>query len=196
MLWDADGVLQSTRPGTWDLAVRVVEQFPDALTGAPLDEGRIRAAAAGLGLGDRAEEILAVWSTFDLLAPTFEVVAATRSAGIPCHLASNQDAHRARAMRAQEPYTAAFARLYFSCDIGVAKPSRAFFDHVVADLGVGPGELLFLDDQPANVTGARAAGLVAEQWSHEDGIGRLRTILVDHGVPLDTRDGEAEAGPR
>lgn len=185
VLWDADGVLQSTPAGAWDLAVRVVEQFPDALTGADLDEHRIRAAVGELHLDDHLDEILAVWSTFDLLGPSFEVVEATRAAGIACHLATNQDPHRARAMRARPAYREGFDRLYFSCDIGAAKPSAAFFEHIVADLGVAPGMVLFLDDQPGNVAGARSVGLVAERWTHHDGVADLRAILQEHGVALD-----------
>ncbi len=185
VLWDADGVLQHTPPGLWDLAVRVVEQFPDALVGAPIDEDSIRAAAHGLGLGDRADDILAAWSTFDVLAPSLEVVSLVRAAGTACYLATNQDAYRAACMRSRTPYSEVLDGAYYSCDLRVAKPATDFFDHIVEDLGLGPHQLLFLDDQLRNVDGARSAGLRAEQWTHEDGVTRLREVLGAHGVRLD-----------
>lgn len=188
VLWDADGVLQQTPARSWDLAVQVVAQFPDALIGAPIDEGRIRATAHRLGLSDRVDDIVAVWSMFDLLGSSLEVVSLVRAAGTACYLATNQDAYRAACMRTKTPYREILDGAYFSCDMGVAKPSAAFFKHIATDLGLAPGQLLFLDDQPKNVLGARSAGLNADQWTHDDGVIRLRDILDAHGVRLD-RDG-------
>lgn len=184
VLWDADGVLQVTPPDAWDIAVAVVDQFPGALTGAPIDEAGIRAAAARLGLGDRADELISVWSNFDLVAAGQETVARVRAAGTPCYLASNQDAYRAVRMRQRTWYTDGLDGLYFSCDLGVAKPSAAYFEHIAADLGVSPDALLFLDDQVNNIEAARAVGLRAERWTHTEGIGRLHELLAAHGVPL------------
>ncbi|MDQ2852206.1 MAG: HAD-IA family hydrolase [Actinomycetota bacterium] len=70
-------------------------------------------------------------------------------------------------------------------DIGVAKPSTAFFRHIVTDRGLVPDQLLFLDDQPKNIAGARSAGLNAEQWTHDDGVARLHDILHAHDVQVD-----------
>lgn len=164
--------------------MQVVARFPDAMTGAPIDEQRIRAVAHELGLGERVEDIVAVWSTFDLLEPTLEIVSRVRAAGTACYLATNQDAYRAECMRAKAPYDDVLDGAYYSCDIGAAKPSAAFFAHIVADLGLAPEQLLFIDDQPGNVAGARAAGLAAEAWTHQDGIGRLRDVLDAHAIPL------------
>lgn len=182
VLWDADGVLQHTPAHAWDLAVRVVEQFPGAITGAPVDEARIRTVSHTLGLGDDVEEIVAVWSRFDVLDRTLEVIAGVREAGTPCYLATNQDAHRAACMRERAPYSRLLDGGYYSCELGVAKPSAAFFEHIARDLGLAPDELLFVDDQPANVAGARSAGLAAECWAHGEGVGRLTDLLHAHGV--------------
>lgn len=185
MLWDADGVLQHTPASSWDLAVRVVAQFPDTMTGALIAEAPIRAVAHVLGLGDRVDDIVAVWSMFDLLSPSLEVVSLVRAAGTACYLATNQDAYRAACMREKAPYGEILDGAYYSCDIGVAKPSVAFFEYIVTDLGLAPVQLLFIDDQLKNVVGARSAGLNAEHWSHDDGVARLRTILDAHGIRLD-----------
>jgi putative hydrolase of the HAD superfamily len=193
VLWDADGVLQHTPADSWELAVQVVDRFPGALTGTPIDEQRIRAVAHELGSGDRADDIVAVWSTFDLLTPILGVVGRVRAAGTPCYLATNQDAYRAACMRAAAPYGELLDGAYYSCDIGAAKPSAAFFEHIVTDLGLAPNELLFLDDQPGNVAGARAAGLAADCWTHDDGIAKLHDILEAHSISLD--GGGATAHP-
>lgn len=184
VLWDADGVLQETPAGTWDLAVSVVSQCPGMLTGAAIDEQRIRIAAEAMGLGGRIDDVLSVWWTFDVLQPTLEVVARVRAAGISCYLATNQDAYRAACMRKRAPYDEVLDGAYYSCDIRSAKPSAVFFEHIASDLGLAPEELLFIDDQPVNVSGARATGFNAECWTHGDGVRRLRELLEAHGIQL------------
>lgn len=72
----------------------------------------------------------------------------------------------------------AFRRIFSSAEMGMRKPERAAFEHVVNAIGVAPGEILFFDDMPANIDGARAAG--------------LQTVLVRE--PRDVRDGLCAAG--
>ena len=184
VLWDADGVLQHTPADAWDRAVRVVAQFPGAITGAAIDEEQIRRVADHLGLGDHVNDIVAVWSSFHLLEPGLQVVARVRATGIACYLATNQDAYRAACMRRYAPYGELLDGAYYSCDVGAAKPSAAFFEHITTDLNLTPDQLLFLDDQPENVTGARSVGLRAERWTHGDGIPVLIDLLDSRGIRL------------
>ncbi|GAA5195667.1 HAD-IA family hydrolase [Microbacterium jejuense] len=184
VLWDADGVLQHTPPEVWGLATTVVAQFPGALSGAPIDEAAIRRAAEAVGLGDRIDDVLSVWWTFDVLVPSLTTVSQVRAAGTRCYLATNQDAYRAACMRDKAPYDDVLDGAYYSCDVGVAKPEPAFFEYIATDLELAPERLLFLDDLPANVDGARRAGLNAECWTHREGLPKLLDILERYGVVL------------
>jgi len=47
----------------------------------------------------------------------------------------------------------------FSCDVRLAKPEPAIYEHSLRGLGVAPADALFLDDREANVEGARRLGL-------------------------------------
>ena len=60
-----------------------------------------------------------------------------------------------------------FERAYYSHLMHRRKPDVATYEWVVADAGIPPAETLFIDDNPANVEGARAAGLRAHH--HADG---------------------------
>jgi len=54
-------------------------------------------------------------------------------------------------------------RCFLSYELGMAKPDPATFRHVAAELGCAPKEVLFIDDNRLNVSGARKAGMLAEQ---------------------------------
>lgn len=73
----------------------------------------------------------------------------------------------------------AFDSVFCSWHLGVAKPDRAAFGHVVDATGVPANRILFVDDSPANVVGAREAGLIAHDFT---GVDALRSTLADLGV--------------
>ncbi len=50
---------------------------------------------------------------------------------------------------------------YFSDEIGLVKPDREIFDHVIHDLAVSPRRIAFFDDTMINVEAAREVGLNA-----------------------------------
>jgi putative hydrolase of the HAD superfamily len=52
-----------------------------------------------------------------------------------------------------------FDHVVLSHAIGARKPRTAFFEHCLQLAGCGPEECLFVDDLPANIEGARAAGM-------------------------------------
>jgi putative hydrolase of the HAD superfamily len=54
-----------------------------------------------------------------------------------------------------------FREIYVSSMIGLRKPEAGAYDYVVESIGVPADRILFFDDSPANVAGARARGLQA-----------------------------------
>jgi HAD superfamily hydrolase (TIGR01509 family) len=68
---------------------------------------------------------------------------------------------------------------YFSDEIGLVKPDREIFDHVIRDLAVRPRKIAFFDDTPVNVEAARNAGLGAFLV---DGIVELEATLQRLGL--------------
>lgn len=68
---------------------------------------------------------------------------------------------------------------FFSHEMGLVKPDREAFDHVVEALGCRADRVLFLDDNQINVDGARAAGLRAER---SRGPEEARAILESFGL--------------
>ena len=58
---------------------------------------------------------------------------------------------------------APFRKIYTSWQLGCRKPTVEAYRRVAADIGVAPGDILFLDDNQDNVVGAQAAGMRARR---------------------------------
>jgi putative hydrolase of the HAD superfamily len=54
-----------------------------------------------------------------------------------------------------------FREIYLSSTIGLRKPDKAAYDHVVEAIGVPASRIVFFDDLVENIEGARACGLKA-----------------------------------
>ena len=66
-----------------------------------------------------------------------------------------------------------------SAEIGLLKPDPAIYAHHAGSFGLAPAATLFIDDSPANVEGARAAGWQAVRFVAPE---RLRQDLAAHGI--------------
>jgi 2-haloacid dehalogenase len=73
----------------------------------------------------------------------------------------------------------AFDGIVVSGEIGMVKPDRAIYDHLVGSYGLTPAQCLFIDDNQANVAGARAAGWQAVRYVSPE---QLRRELAARGL--------------
>lgn len=73
-------------------------------------------------------------------------------------LSNSNELHTPLHRRSIEPLMDTY---YFSDELGLVKPHREIFDHVIRDLAVSPRRIAFFDDTPVNVEAAREAGLTA-----------------------------------
>jgi putative hydrolase of the HAD superfamily len=196
VLFDADGVIQRPSAGRHDawrelLGPRTdVDDFLRAVFDAerPALEGRSNFvdAVAGILVEKEAigsvDECLAAWTMIESDPAVAAIVRGLRRSGIQCHLATNQELHKARFMSEELGYSELFDREFYSCRMGVMKPAIAYFRVILRELGV-PGEsILFVDDQPANVDSACQAGLHATEFRLDAGPGALVRALGAFGI--------------
>jgi putative hydrolase of the HAD superfamily len=87
-----------------------------------------------------------------------DAIAAVRRPHDTLCLASNQERVRARYITEQMGFSARFDKLYFSCDLGVAKPHSEYYLAIQRDLGASPRQMHFWDDSPGHVHAAAALG--------------------------------------
>ena len=79
---------------------------------------------------------------------------------LPLYLFSNTNpAHHQFFARRYEEALAHFRRLFVSHELGARKPEPAAFLKVAHAIGAPPGRVLFFDDLPENIEGARRAGM-------------------------------------
>ena len=69
-------------------------------------------------------------------------------------------------------------QVFISGELGAVKPDQRLYADVTTALGVGPDEIAFIDDRPANVTGAAEFGWLAHQWVDDaDSLAWLREVV-------------------
>ena len=197
MLWDADGVLQGL-PAGWEASMRpavghlvddvegfLAEAFAAekaTLTGQARWVDVLRDLMRRWDIEDAYEDALAVWLTIEPVVESRELLEKVRAAGVPCYLATNQDIRRGTYMHENLGYAKILDGAFYSYELGLAKPDPAYFEEIARRLDLPAGDVLFVDDNVANVESARSVGMRAEKWHLDDGVDALREVLGRHGL--------------
>jgi putative hydrolase of the HAD superfamily len=196
VLFDADGVLQRARPGWKENLAGLVpadqgEAFLTEVMAAELLPLRGEAAfpdelakvltrwnvTADLG------DVLANWLRIDVFPDVLDLVREIRAGGTGVYLATNQHVYRTAYMRANLGYDQVFDEEFYSCELGLAKPDPAYFTAILDRIGRAGDSVLFVDDNPPNIDGARTAGLHAEHFPADAGAAVLREVLGKYELP-------------
>jgi putative hydrolase of the HAD superfamily len=116
-------------------------------------------ALAGVAMGH--DEFAASWcAIFRPNEPVARLVAGLKAAGHTLVLGSNTNGLHAAHFRRQFAETLAhFDGLVLSYEVGHLKPAAEFYLACARAARAAPAECVFIDDLPANVAGARAAGM-------------------------------------
>ena len=158
-------------PG-WDRAQRGEASLDDAWeqVGQQLELGEREVAALKLDFwaGDRLDA--------DLVA----LIRSLREQGLHTALLRNHTANLPRLLTDLE-LDSLFDEVIVSALEGVAKPAPEIYRRALERLEVAPAEAVFVDDRPANVTGARAAGMTGIRFR---GTLHLRRALAAAGLPV------------
>jgi putative hydrolase of the HAD superfamily len=99
----------------------------------------------------------------------------------PIAVFSNVTAVHWLPLYAQMKDSGSVSYFFASYELGMAKPDPAAFEHVANTMGLDPEEILFVDDNPINVEGARLSGFQGEIVS---GFDQLAPALTRHSINL------------
>jgi 2-haloacid dehalogenase len=103
------------------------------------------------------------------------------AAGTPLFALTNWSTELFPHALARFDFLGLFSDIVVSGAEGVAKPEPAIFEVLARRTGRSLAELVFIDDSPANVAAASAAGLDAIRFSPEE---PLRPLLRARGLPV------------
>ncbi len=123
------------------------------------------------------EEVLSVWDLIIIDQRMITAIQRLRRGGIRCYLATNQQTHRLDVMRSLPWYADGMDDQFYSCELGAAKPDRAFFTKILSRIHTPAEQVLFLDDNKINVAAARATGINAELFPKDAGVRALAPLL-------------------
>ena len=100
--------------------------------------------------------------------PMIDWAVSLQRAGMKTGILSNIGDAMEAGIRARFPWIDEFSHHTFSHRLGMAKPDPAIYRHAAEGLKVPVGKILFIDDKEENILAARAAGMIAVQYtSHE-----------------------------
>lgn len=128
------------------------------------------------------DEVLAIWTMIDTSVEMLGLISEVRESGRRVALATNQQHFRAEFMKHQLRYAHSFDDLFFSCEIGLAKPDPAFFSHLCEVMRLPAAEVLFFDDHADNVKGARSIGMNAEVYDLQQGLPTMYRLLERYSI--------------
>ena len=80
-------------------------------------------------------------------------------------ITSNCDSRRAAWVEEKVAEFPGISRVFASARIGHAKPDRAVYDHVIAEMGRPAGEMYLVDDDARNANAAGGAGFRSFRYS-------------------------------
>ncbi|MEN8158877.1 MAG: HAD family phosphatase [Myxococcota bacterium] len=137
-----------------------VERFPE-------HEALIRA------YGERFAEMMLPMSA------SIALLGELRERGVGCYALSNWNADTFERTRARFPFLERFDGLVISGRVGLAKPDRRIYEHLLEANALAAEEVLFVDDRPTNVEAGRAAGIASLLF---EGPTALREALEERGL--------------
>jgi 2-haloacid dehalogenase len=119
----------------------------------------------------------------DMVAGTIDgtvaILRELEAGGTPLYCLTNFSTEKFPLCLGRFDFFGAFDGIVVSGEIGMVKPDRAIYDHLVETYDLTPAQCLFIDDNRANVAGARAAGWQAVRFVSPD---QLRRELAARGL--------------
>ncbi|MBI5685154.1 MAG: HAD family phosphatase [Verrucomicrobia bacterium] len=158
-----------------------VREFETGRCGA---EDFARRAVAELGLTMATDVFLRQFVSWDRgpMDGALSLLDALKPRFLLACLSNNNELHWNR-LRKETKLPEKFHRCYLSQEIGLMKPDRESFAHVVRDLGAEPARILFFDDNPECVDAARQLGFTTRRAR---GVGEVKAALAELGLHHDT----------
>lgn len=142
-----------------------------------------RGVADRLGVGWDARQLQELWSAdvaswLDFESESIALVRTLMGNGLTLALLSNAPRAIGAVLR-HSPALAGFDAVYFSGELGLAKPDAEIYTRVLSDLGCPAEQALFVDDREENIRAAASLGLHTHRFT---GVAPLAEVLASHAL--------------
>ena len=131
------------------------------------------------------QDALRAWEQIHVDDDMINMINTLRASGTYCGLATNQQQYRARYMSETLGYREVFDWQFYSCEIGYMKPNICYFQTILKEIAIPPGNVLFIDDHEPNVRAARQVDLNASVFQPEADANRhaaMQDLLAQYGL--------------
>jgi glucose-1-phosphatase len=137
------------------------------------------ALRASLGVDLSDTQFLEGWNKiFAGEMPGIAQLLARAAQRLPLYAFSNTNgAHVEYFLQAYAGVLGHFREIFLSSAIGLRKPDAEAYDHVVREIGVPAGRIVFFDDLAENIEGARDSGLIAVHVTSPDDVASALAAL-------------------
>jgi 2-haloacid dehalogenase len=127
------------------------------------------------------------------IAGTVSILLELNQRGVPCYGLSNMEAETFPVRLERYPFLRLLDGFVISGHEGVVKPDPRIFRLLLERFGLEPGQTLFVDDSPANVTAAEKLGIRGWHFTSPEA---LRSELVAAGLLAALRPADGAGGAR
>ena len=119
-------------------------------------------------------------SGYEINQPVRDFVKKIRAGGCKTLVCSNNFPARVAGLQRRFKFLDDFDAAVFSYEVGATKPSEKIFKELVRRAGLKPGEIVFADDNPENLSGAEKLGITTFLFRDFDSyMCKLRELGVD-----------------
>ena len=182
-LFDVDGVLLKSE--TWrDYLIMEYGLLPDdtrdffngpfqaCIVGKADLHEVLQPFLSGWGISFSVQKFVNIWfeTESDVIESTFNFIEEIAGSADSLSIATNQEAYRSTYLWENLGLRDFFQKAFVSSDIGVRKPLPTYFQRIQGELGVEPGQIVFVDDNKANVDAAKAMGWCAVHYRDESSL--------------------------
>ncbi len=138
-----------------------------------------------LGITLSEEQWLSGWNALLIdEKPEMRPLLAKARAHYPIYLFTNTNsAHQARWSQIAAGSLDLFAAAFVSSELGLRKPESEAYAAVCERMGVAPEEVIFFDDSPVNIAGAREFGIQAVHTLSSTTVAATLDALVASRIP-------------
>lgn len=190
ILFDVDGVLvngelfsvQFERDFGFKIPVSFFEEeFQPALVGKADLKELLKPKLADWGWKKSVDELLEYWFNIEHVIDEELIGAVKRlkARGIKCFVVTNQENYRARYIAEKMGFESLFDGFFASAQVGYKKPQVEFFRYILGRIELPGDEVLYFDDSPGYLEGAKSEGIRA--YLYED-FERFKKVLNQYNL--------------